>query len=222
MKLSRVFVLLASAGLAACGSGKPEGSVAFHGIPANTSKQQERLKQAGTIRDYTLACPQCGTAANITLDTKICPKKKTCGASMFFPDEYVCASCKGTGLCTACVWMDQMPTGECYNCRGKGDLIFNGQARDCPNCKGRKDAPANSAGKCPICEGTKKCDWCKAEKQDKQGRYVVSKDFVKLHLRKGGGGDEEPEPVKKAEEKKPEEKKTDEKKPDEKPSEEKK
>src|SRR5439155_270921 len=140
MKLSRVFVLLASAGLAACGSGKPEGSVAFHGIPANTSKQQERLKQAGTIRDYTLACPQCGTAENITLDTKICPKKKTCGASMFFPDEYVCASCKGTGLCTACVWMDQMPTGECYNCRGKGDLIFNGQARDCPNCKGRKDA----------------------------------------------------------------------------------
>lgn len=209
MKLSRGLILLASVALAACGTGKPDGIVAFHGFPPNTSKQNEKLKAAKVIREYTTACPGCGK--EIEYGKTKCPGK-ACQAQISWPKTYTCASCKGTGLCNACVWMDQ-PTGECYNCRGKGDLIINGQARDCPNCKGKKA--------CPICvqpdgRGNMKCDWCKGEGK-------VSEDFVKAHLRKGASEDDDTKPEeKKPEEKKPEEKKPEEKKPDEKPSEEKK
>jgi hypothetical protein len=205
MKLSRGLVLLASVALAACGSGKPEGIVAFHGFPPNTSKQNEKLKAAKTIRQYTTACPGCGK--EIEYGKTKCPSK-VCAIQMSWAKAYPCASCKGSGLCNACVWMDQ-PTGECYNCRGKGDLIINGQARDCPNCKGKKT--------CPICEGSRKCDWCK-------GDGKVTEDFVKAHLMKGSNDEEAEEKKpdeKKPEEKKPEEKKPDEKKPDEKKPEEK-
>jgi hypothetical protein len=207
MKLKHGLVLLAVAALAACGSGKPEGVVQFHGAPPNTSKQQEKFKQSRTIREYTTACPNCGREIEFG---KVKCGNKVCATAMSWPKEYVCGSCKGTGNCTACVNMEQFPTGECYNCRGKGDLIINGQARDCPNCKGKKV--------CPICEGKKTCDWCK-------GAGRVSDEFVKSHLRKSAGDEDEekkpeaapaPKTEPKPEDKKPEEKKPDEKKPEEK------
>jgi len=104
--------------------------------------------------------------------------------------------------------MDQMATGECYNCRGKGDLILQGQGKPCPNCAGKK--------LCPICEGSKRCDWCK-------GGGKVGAEFVKTKLKKSASGDENLLPdEKRPEEKKPEEKKAEEKKPEEKKPEEKK
>lgn len=198
MRRVNAAVVLAVGMLAACSGGKQEGVVKFYGSTPNTSVQKAKF-----VREYQSFCPNCGK--EIAYGATKCPNRRTCeGVLLTWPNEYVCGSCKGTGQCGACAWMDQMATGECYNCRGKGDLILQGQGKPCPNCGGKKV--------CPICEGTKKCDWCK-------GSGRVGADLVKKTLRKGSGvGEEELLPT----EKRPEEKKTEEKKPEEKKSDEKK
>jgi len=202
MRFGTAVVALAAATLAACGGGKQEGVVKFYGASPNTSVQKAKF-----VREYESFCPNCGK--ELSYGATKCPNRKTCEGLLFtWAPEYVCGSCKGTGQCGACIWMDQMATGECYNCRGKGDLILQGQGKPCPNCGGKKV--------CPICEGSKKCDWCK-------GSGKVPAEFVKTKLKKGTGGEESLLPdEKRPEEKKPEEKKVEEKKPEEKKPEEKK
>jgi hypothetical protein len=95
-------------------------------------------------------------------------------------------------------------TGDCYNCRGQGVLIYAGQSPNCPNCKGSK--------LCPICKGKKTCDYC-----DGSGR--LTKDVVKAKAAKFVNNDEglpesDARPPVKPEEKK-EEPKKEEKKPEE-------
>jgi hypothetical protein len=200
MRLGTALVVLAAASLAACGGGKQEGVVKFRGSTPNTSVQKAKF-----VREYESFCPNCG--AELAFGLNKCSQRKTCEGLLFtWPKELTCGSCKGTGVCTACVNMDQerdAATGQwvCYNCRGKGDLILQGQGKECPNCKGKKV--------CPICEGTKKCDWCK-------GAGKVDDAFVKKNMKKGAGDDTEPGEIKKGEAPKTDEKKAEAPKPEDK------
>jgi len=158
MKLKHAAVLASVLMLAACGVGKPEGDVRFIGFAPLTSKDKD-------VREVRTFCPGCGDP--IAVDTARCPNKK-CKTDMRWNNDYPCPSCRGSGICSACLEMEQ-EKGECYNCKGQGDLIFAGQTRECPNCKGTK--------KCPVCKGTMKCDYCNGEKK-------VGKEFVKAKAAK--------------------------------------
>lgn len=205
MRLGIALAALAAASLAACGGGKQEGVVKFRGSTPNTSVQKAKF-----VREYETFCPNCGKEVAWGKTTCIDPatntKRRSCEGVIFeWPKELTCGSCKGTGQCDACAMMDQLANGECYNCRGKGDLIRQGQAKECPNCKGKMV--------CPICEGSKKCDWCK-------GAGKVGAEFVKTKIKKTAVEDDLlPEKEKKIDDKKEDkkdDKKTDEKKNDEK------
>lgn len=187
MRLGTAFTTVLALSLAACGAGNQEGIVKFRGSTPNTALQKTKM-----VREFETFCPNCGKP--LAFGATKCPDRRTCEGQKFtWATSYVCGSCKGTGQCGACMWMDQ-PDGQCYNCRGKGDLILEGQARECPNCKGKKV--------CPICDGSKKCDFCKGDKK-------VGAEVVKAHLKKGSlaSGDEPPPSDERKEDKKTEPKK---------------
>ena len=183
MKLSHAAVLLATAFLAACGGGTPEGEVRFIGFAPVTSKDKD-------IRAIHTACPNCGEPMSIDQEgdkgVKNRCKNNKCRTKVVWADNYRCPSCKGSGRCAACTVMEQ--NGDCYNCRAQGAsqgvLIYAGQSPNCPNCKGSKQ--------CPICKGTQKCDYCKGEKTTKELGYVLSKEEVKARAAKSMGGEELP------------------------------
>lgn len=158
MKLKHAAVLMAVAVLAACGGGKQDGIVQFIGFTPVTANQKD-------IRTYQTFCPGCKDP--IAVDTARCPKK-SCKTDMVWKADYRCASCQGSGICAACLIMEQ-PNGDCYNCKGLGHLIYAGQSPECPNCKGSK--------KCPTCKGSTKCDACNGEKK-------IAKDVVKTKAAK--------------------------------------
>ncbi len=167
MKLKHAAFLASVLVLAACGAGKQEGEVRFTGFAPVTSKDKD-------VREVRTFCPNCGEP--IPVDKARCENKR-CKAEMTWAKEYRCPSCKGSGTCAACVEMEQTK-GECYNCRGQGVLIYQGQSPECPNCKGTK--------KCPICKGSMKCDYC-------DGSGKIAKDVVKAKSAKfSGGGDDLP------------------------------
>lgn len=166
MKLKHAAVLASVLLLAACGAGKQEGEVRFLGFAPVTSPVTEREKDVREIHTY---CPSCGDP--IAVDTNRCPNKR-CKAEMTWAKEYRCPSCKGSKICAACSSMEQA-NGDCYNCKGQGVLIFQGQSPECPNCKGTK--------KCPICKGSMKCDYC-------EGTGVIVKDVVKAKSARFAGG----------------------------------
>ncbi len=145
MRVTNAFVLLAAASLAACGGGRQEGVVSFKGQNPNTSLQKDN-------RSVSTHCPGC--LDPIEIGTERCPKKKTCDTRIFWREKegYRCPSCQGNGVCGACVMMEQLPDGKCFNCKGTGNLIYFGKAPECASCKGK--------GACPICKGSKKCDYC--------------------------------------------------------------
>jgi len=167
MKLKHAAFLASVLLLAACGGGKQEGDVRFIGFAPVTSKDKD-------VREVRTFCPNCGEP--IAVDTARCPNKK-CKADMTWAKDYRCPSCKGSGICSACSSMEQAK-GDCYNCKGQGVLIYQGQSPECPNCKGSK--------KCPICKGTMKCDYCEG------GR--IAKDVVKTKSARFAAGREENEP----------------------------
>jgi hypothetical protein len=198
MRLRDTLVFLGLAGLAACG-GKPEAQVSFRGFTPKTALD---LKKDG--RAMAVACPGCGRALDATQGDR-CPERKRCGTRFVWKNEYTCGFCEGAGTCAACRLMDQ-PDGQCYNCRGTGSLeivAYNGTTPACPNCVD----PATGTGtkKCPICKGTRECDYC-------AGKGKVPAGDVKQRARKPrveGAEDEEAPPAapeKKAEEPKPGEK----------------
>jgi hypothetical protein len=162
MKLKHAAFLASVLVLAACGAGKQEGEVRFMGFAPVTSRDKD-------VREIHTYCPGCGDP--IAVDTARCPNKK-CKTDMSWQKEYRCPSCKGTGLCTACSSMEQSK-GDCYNCKGQGVLIYQGQSPECPNCKGTK--------KCPICKGSMKCDYC-------DGTGSIAKDIVKAKSARFAGG----------------------------------
>ena len=162
MKLKHAAFLASVLLLAACGGGKQEGDVRFIGLAPVNAKDKD-------IRKVETRCPNCGDP--IAVDTAKCPNKR-CKTEMTWPKDYPCPSCKGSGFCPACSAMEQK--GECYNCKGQGILIFQGQTPECPNCKG--------SGKCPVCKGNKTCDFC-------GGSGKVGKEIVKAKAAAFVGGE---------------------------------
>lgn len=161
MKMTRAAVVLSVALMAACGGGKQDGVVKFRGLTPITSIQLSK-----DTRKVETSCPGCGTALEI--DTAKCPKKKSCGAQISWKDSYPCGSCRGSGVCGACLQMEQHD-GKCYNCKGLGILSYLGKTKVCPNCKEKKV--------CPLCAGNRKCDSC-------VGSGKVGKDVVKERAKK--------------------------------------
>lgn len=134
--------------LAACG-GAQNGLVSFYGQTPNTVQQMEN-----DSRKTAFACPKCKDP--VPMVEGWCPKgKDRCETQIKWEPEYPCMYCNGTGICGACVNMEQVD-GNCYNCNGTGFRVYIGKTVDCPNCK--------STGKCPICEGDQQCDKCNGEK----------------------------------------------------------
>ena len=159
MKLKHAAVLFSVALLAACGGGKQEGDVRFLGTMPVTAGQKDNRK----VETY---CPGCKEP--LAIDTARHTENKKCKIDINWSGNYRCPSCRGTGDCAACTAMEQA-NGDCYNCKGLGVLIFQGQSPDCPNCKGAK--------KCPICKGTTKCTDC-------GGSKMISKEIVKARAAK--------------------------------------
>lgn len=178
MKLKHAAFLASVLVLAACGGGKQEGDVRFIGFAPVTSKDKD-------VREVRTYCPNCGD--KLEVDKLKCPNKR-CKAEVKWSDKYNCPSCRATGHCAACTTMEQVK-GQCYNCKGQGDLIYNGQSRECPNCKGAKA--------CPICKGSQKCDYC--DGSGKVAKEIVKAKSAKFH---GSAADDElppsdPRPVEK-------------------------
>jgi hypothetical protein len=165
MKLKHAAVLISVALLAACGGGTRDGDVRFLGSLPLTSGQKD-------TRAVQTLCPGCHTA--IEVGKTRCEEKK-CKAYMKWSEKYDCPSCRGSGTCPACTMMEQA-NGDCYNCKGSGVLIFQGQSPDCPNCKGSK--------KCPTCKGTMKCPDC-------EGNKTISQAIVKARAAKFVGKGED-------------------------------
>ncbi len=155
MKLKHAAVLASVLLLAACGAGKMEGEVVFTGFAPVTSKDKD-------VREIHTYCPNPLCHEPIAVGKAKCENKR-CKQEMSWAKEYRCPSCKGSGYCPACSEMEQSK-GECYNCKGQGVLVFQGQSPECPNCKGTK--------KCPVCKGSLKCDYC-------DGTGKLSNDIVK-------------------------------------------
>ena len=158
MKLKHAAVVLATAFLAACGGGKQEGIVTFVGFAPVTANDKD-------IRTIETRCPGCNEPLEI--DTARHKENKKCNIDMAWAKEYRCPSCQGSGICGACLTMEQTK-GECYNCKGEGVLIYAGKSPTCPNCKGNKV--------CPLCKGTRKCDQC--------DKGYISKETVKAKAAK--------------------------------------
>jgi hypothetical protein len=158
MKLKHAAVLLATAFLAACGGGKQEGIVTFVGFAPVTANDKD-------IRTIETRCPNCFEPLEV--DTARHKENKKCNIDMTWAKEYRCPSCQGSGICGACLTMEQTK-GECYNCKGEGVLIYAGKSPTCPNCKGNKV--------CPLCKGSRKCDQCTGG--------MISKDVVKAKAAK--------------------------------------
>ncbi len=189
MRLKHAIVLLAAAALGACGGGKQDGMVSWKGQTPNTSLQKD-------TRSVSTHCPGCRQW--LEWGTERCPDKKFCDTRIFWQSAYPCPSCRGSGVCSACVMMEQLPDGKCYNCKGTGNLVYKGKAPDCASCKGK--------GGCAVCTGSKKCDYC-------EGAGKIPADTVKSRaaVARAAGKDEDAAPAK-PEEKKPEEAKPSEEK----------
>lgn len=172
MRIKTALVLVVTLALAACSGGKQEGVVRFKGSTPNTSLQVKRDNRAVSSH-----CPKCDDPLKI--DEVKCPKVKTCGAKVVWKESYACAPCGASGVCQACVWMENQK-GQCYACRGEGFIAYQGKTPDCKNCSGKKV--------CPICTGTQKCDYCK-------GRKEFSKAEVMALVEKSNPSDEAADPA---------------------------
>jgi hypothetical protein len=113
-------------------------------------------------------CPGCGNAVEpgAAQCDKPGPHGGRCKTKLGWPEKYVCPKCEGTGSCRACVLYGG--EGKCWKCGGAG---WTRENVACPNCA---DGPAEAVGKCPICAGTNKCDWC-GGKEMEGGRSFISR-----------------------------------------------
>lgn len=190
MRLRNALVLLAAASLAACGGGKQEGLVSFKGQNPNTSLQKD-------TRSVSTHCPGC--LRPLEVGTERCTDKKVCDTRIVWKDAYRCPSCQGNGVCSACVMMEQLPDGKCFNCKGTGNLVYYGKAPVCASCKGEKG--------CPICKGSKKCDYCsgagKIPAETVKARAAAAKPVKEEEAAPAKAEEKKPEEAKPAEEKKP-------------------
>lgn len=166
MRLRDAWLWVGAAALSACGGGVQDGVVQFLGPSPNTGKQL-----AQDVRSIKTACPGCGRA--LELGTERCPDRKTCDARVRWANAYRCGYCRGSGACPACFLMEQ-PDGKCFNCKGNGYITYLGKSPPCPNCATGKDA---KPGACPVCKGSRKCDFC-------AGEGKVSADIVKQRAAK--------------------------------------
>lgn len=190
MRFKDAWLWAATALLSACGGGVQDGVVQFLGPAPNSAKQL-----AHDVRSVKTSCPGCGRS--LELGTERCPDRKGCDARVRWANAYRCGYCRGSGACQACFLMEQ-PDGKCFNCKGTGYITYLGKSPPCPNCAGGKDP---KPGFCPVCKGTRKCDFCRGEGK-------VPAETVKERAAKAAASDEEapaePAPAAPAEEKKPE------------------
>lgn len=154
--------------LAACGSGKQQGMVAYQGAPPYSAAQ--KAKDGRTIRTY---CPNCKQP--LDFGSERCGQKPCKELRIGWKESYTCWSCDGSGRCQACVMREQRD-GKCSNCKGTGILTFQGKTPDCPDCKGKKT--------CAICDGSMKCDYCTGGK--------VTAEQIKARAAKSGASEDEP------------------------------
>lgn len=158
--------------MAACGR-SPNAVVKFTGM----TPQSSLVKDTRQVKAF---CPQC--RKQIDASETQCPDVENCGAEISLKEEYACPFCEGTGTCATCAIYQQTDGGKCMNCNGVGYLTYQGKTRPCPNC-GTKDKEGD--GKCPICKGSTKCDYCGGE-----GKISNSK-VVELQVKPGQEAAEE-------------------------------
>jgi hypothetical protein len=173
-KTSALWIPLVLA-LAACGSGKQQGTVAYRGTPPYSAAQ--KAKDNRTIQTF---CPKCKQP--LDFGSERCSQKVCKELRVGWRESYTCWTCDGSGRCQACVMREQRD-GKCSNCKGSGILTFQGRTPECPDCKGK--------GTCALCGGTQKCDYC-------EGGGKVSADLVKQRAKRAGTEDE-PAPTPKPE-----------------------
>jgi hypothetical protein len=191
MKLTFALVLGAVTALAACGGGMQEGLVKYTGLVPNTVRQIP-----GDSRKMESFCPGCRAPIEFGLARHLVKQQNMqCDTKLLWKKDYPCGSCDATGICRACLNMEQTE-GKCYNCKGAGYLIYQGKTPECSNCTGK----GGERGKCPVCKGTRKCDYCAGE--GKLPDSVVKEKIAKAR------------PAEESEEKKPEAPKVEEKKPE--------
>lgn len=148
MRLSIALALPLVLSLAACGGGKPKGVVRFTGLAPNSLAQKAKDKRAVIV-----TCPNPRCMNPLAVGATKC-NVKNCETIISWDKDYGCPSCNSTGVCSACVLLEQTD-GKCFDCGGEGIKTFQGKTPECPNCKGKKV--------CPICQGSRKCDYCNGE-----------------------------------------------------------
>jgi hypothetical protein len=158
--------------LAACGSGKQQGTVTYKGAPPYSAAQKANDKR--TIKTY---CPKCKSP--LDFGSPKCTQKPCKELQISWRESYTCWTCDGSGRCQACIMREQRD-GKCSNCKGTGILTFQGKTPECPDCKGK--------GTCAVCNGTQKCDYCEGGK--------VPAELVKKRAVSSGASTEEDEPKK--------------------------
>jgi hypothetical protein len=152
MKLHTISAILALAGLLAACEKKGPPIPLLRG--ADTTPFTN-LGKPGDRRYVEYACGSCGQVVAPGTDTcknTIAGGKDTCMAVIEWPDKFRCPSCFGSGRCRACVFYGA-EEGKCWKCGGAG---WTGLNVICPNCY-KSDS---DYGKCPVCAGSQKCDWC--------------------------------------------------------------
>jgi hypothetical protein len=154
--------------LAACGSGKQQGTVHYRGTPPYSAAQKAR--DGRTLQTF---CPKCELP--LAFGEERCPQKPCKEIRIGWKEKYTCWTCDGSGRCQACLMREQKD-GKCSNCQGTGILTFQGKTPECPDCKGK--------GKCAVCDGSQKCDYCEGGK--------VAAEVVKQRSAKAGAAVEEP------------------------------
>lgn len=120
-------------------------------------------------RDFEILCPKCLQPILPAYTDPIPQKIKRCRNEIIYggnkkycklykfqwPEKVTCPFCSGSGICDTCKYLEQeQEQGKCFNCRGLGYIQ---SAEECPNCKGPDGI---GTGKCPICKGSTKCDYC--------------------------------------------------------------
>lgn len=153
MRLTAALAIPLLLTLAACGGGRPKGVVTFTGPAPATAAQK-----AKDARGIVVTCPgpcanRDGSKSPISYGIDKCPVKN-CIEKLGWDKSYPCPSCRTTGECSACMLFERTD-GKCFNCAGAGTKTYAGKSPECSNCKGKDN------GACPICAGSKKCDYCK-------------------------------------------------------------
>lgn len=135
-------------------------------------------KKPADARYVEFICPACGNRqepGSSPCEKRLPGQEKNCKTELTWADAYVCVNCRGSGQCQGCLVYGG-EGGKCWKCGGSG---WTRDDVECANCwKSPTDL-----GKCPICLGDSKCDWCKGENAGEAGLTQMTMDQLKAHAR---------------------------------------